>query len=208
MVGLTPTTGGTYNFDLVINSDVSGSAGSYNIGVSGAATARPSVTLSGAPDGYIGTTPFNVTSTFSEDVTGFTDTDVTVINGTANGVTGSGAVYTIAVTPDGGGDVSVAVPANAAFAASGAGNLASEVVTISNQSVTETQELIAGFMANRSALLISNQPNLRRIIFGAPRAGGFSFAAREGTLDFRLNSSSGEDVWYRLSGSQSTVNET
>ena len=52
-------------------------------------------------------------------MTGFEASDVTVANGTLEELSGSGAVYTAKVTPDGNGDVTVTVAADAAVAASG-----------------------------------------------------------------------------------------
>lgn len=44
---------------------------------------------------------FSVTATFSKSVTGFSLADITVVNGTASSLSGSGAVYTFSVTPSG-----------------------------------------------------------------------------------------------------------
>lgn len=69
VVDFTPTLGGAYSFDLLIESDVPGAEGDYTITVSGSAVARPTVVLSGVPEDYAGDTPFDVTVTFSESVT-------------------------------------------------------------------------------------------------------------------------------------------
>ncbi|MEL7091704.1 MAG: Ig-like domain-containing protein, partial [Pseudomonadota bacterium] len=58
--------------------------------------------------------PFDITVTFSEDVTGFVVGDIVVSNGTASGFAGSGAVYTATITPTADGLVTVDVPAGAA----------------------------------------------------------------------------------------------
>ena len=63
--------------------------------------------------------PLDVTFTFGTDVTGFDATDVTVENGTLGTLSGSGAVYAAAVTPNGDGDITVTLAAGAALAASG-----------------------------------------------------------------------------------------
>jgi hypothetical protein len=44
---------------------------------------------------------FSVTATFSKSVTGLSLADITVVNGTASSLSGSGAVYTFSVTPSG-----------------------------------------------------------------------------------------------------------
>ncbi|WP_419859627.1 Ig-like domain-containing protein [Candidatus Palauibacter sp.] len=79
--------------------------------------------IGGVPAAINSTSAFTATFTFSEDVTGFDTEDVTVTGGTKGAFTGSGADYTLAVTPAGNGaDVTVAVRANAAT--DGAGNAA------------------------------------------------------------------------------------
>ena len=61
-------------------------------------TTAPSVMLtSNAMNPQTG--PFTLTITFSEPVTGFAAGDITVSNGTLGTLSGSGAVYTIGVTP-------------------------------------------------------------------------------------------------------------
>ena len=64
------------------------------------------VALSGPPGAVDG--PFDVTITFTEEVTGFEVGEVTVAGGTVE-LTGSGAVYTATVTPDEEGTVTVDV---------------------------------------------------------------------------------------------------
>ena len=69
---------------------------------------------------------FTATFTFSEAVTGFVATDLTVTNGTASGFSGTGTTYTATITPDN-DDVMVTltVPAGAATDAAGDANTAS-----------------------------------------------------------------------------------
>ena len=84
---------------------------------------RPAVALSsGAPDPT--NRAFAVTLTFSESVSGLTLGDISVTNGGASNLRGSGAVYTFDVEPAAEGTVAVALPANAATDAAGNGNLA------------------------------------------------------------------------------------
>ncbi len=79
------------------------------------------------PETFTKLQPLNVTFTFGTDVTGFDASDVTVENGTLADLSGSGAVYTAKVTPDGEGDVTVTVAADAAVA--GNGSLAPRTAT-------------------------------------------------------------------------------
>lgn len=89
----------------------------------------PSVTLDPVAPGVTG--PFTVTATFSEKVTGFDATDVTLVNGTAGAPVSSdgGKTYTFTVTPAADGAVSVAIPADAAFNTGNNGNTASNTIT-------------------------------------------------------------------------------
>ncbi len=85
----------------------------------------PSVTVtrSDAAPLRIGT-PIPVTATFSEPVFGFTVDDVSVKNGAAGNLAGSGAVYTFDVTPNAVGEVTVDIAAGVAADADGNGNTA------------------------------------------------------------------------------------
>ena len=90
----------------------------------------PSVTITGVPTG-VQNSAFDVTVTFSEDVTGFTASDIALTNSggtdtvvaTAT-VTGSGKTYTATITPTGEGTLGIQVPADAAVdAASNGGEI-------------------------------------------------------------------------------------
>lgn len=66
--------------------------------------------------------PFDVTITFSEAVTGFTATDISVAGGTASGFSGSGAIYTLTVTPAANADGNAVVSIAQGAAQDSAGN--------------------------------------------------------------------------------------
>ena len=76
----------------------------------------PSVTITGAPEG-VQNGAFTVTIRFSESVTGFEATDITLSADATATLTGSGASYTATITPvdNSEGDVSIQVPADVAF---------------------------------------------------------------------------------------------
>jgi hypothetical protein len=63
---------------------------------------------------------FPVTITFSESVTGFAAGDLSLTNASASAFSGTGAVYTVTITPSANGQVTVGVAAN--VAQDGAGN--------------------------------------------------------------------------------------
>lgn len=88
---------------------------------------NPTATLSTA--NAIVTDPYTINVNFSEDVTGLTDSDFTVVNGTASSLSGSGAAYTVLITPTAAGDVEVTLPLDAANAtAGGLGNVSSSTL--------------------------------------------------------------------------------
>ncbi len=74
----------------------------------------PAVKISGVPARINSIAELNVTFTFSETVTGFNTGDIIVTGGTKGTFTGSGTIYTLAVTPSGSADVVVTVTANSA----------------------------------------------------------------------------------------------
>jgi hypothetical protein len=93
-------------------------------------TAIPTVTLSTAAPALVNA-PFTVTVTFSEAVTGFTNTDLTITNATAGAPqTTNNITYTVLVTPATEGTVSIQVPANAAVNIGNNLNTASNTITL------------------------------------------------------------------------------
>jgi len=101
--------------------------------------------------------PINFTVVFSEDVTGFTNSDVT-LGGTAGATTatvnGSGDTYNVAVSGmTGDGTVTASIAANVATDASGNGNLAStstdNTVTFNAPAATETIEIVKATYSSR-----------------------------------------------------------
>ena len=83
----------------------------------------PTVSLSG-PQSVQGVNPFDVTIAFSESVTGFEQGDLSVSNGSATGLSGSGTSYAATITPASSGTVTVAVAAKVAHDLAGNGNQA------------------------------------------------------------------------------------
>ncbi|MFD2720682.1 putative Ig domain-containing protein [Hymenobacter monticola] len=76
----------------------------------------------GSNGGSTTTSPIPFTVTFSQSVTGFDASDVTVGNGSLSGFSGSGSTYTFNVTPSANGAVTVNVLANAAVDANNTSN--------------------------------------------------------------------------------------
>ncbi|MBX9585577.1 MAG: FG-GAP-like repeat-containing protein [Gemmataceae bacterium] len=130
---------GTYPV-TVTATDAAGNAGtSTAAGALVVDTTAPATTVtSDAPD-PTNDAPIPFTVAFSEDVTGFTATDVTVTNGTASNFTAVDArTFTVDVTPAGQGAVTVAVPAGAATDAAGNGSTAAAAVARTFDTVAPT----------------------------------------------------------------------
>jgi hypothetical protein len=101
-------------------------------------TTAPGVTLTTSANNPTNTSPIAFTATFAASVTGFTLGDITVTNGTASNLQGSGTTYTFDVTPTADGDVEVSIAAGVAQDAVGNGNTASNQVTISYATTAPT----------------------------------------------------------------------
>ncbi|WP_193609807.1 beta strand repeat-containing protein [Nocardioides lijunqiniae] len=134
---ITPTGDGPVTIDLP-----AGSARDDAANTSTAATrlsrtvdsTRPTVTMS-APVGPLHGA-FDVTAEFSEPVAGLSVSDFSATNATVDSVSGSGAGYTVTITPDAYGDVSLDLPAGAV--ADAAGNTNTAAVTLTRSVVMPT----------------------------------------------------------------------
>ena len=92
--------------DAAMNLNTAGSSSTFRVDVDG-----PTVTFnlpSGTPSGT-----FDVTIRFSENVTDFVRSDISVHNGTLDALTGSGRVYMATITPTASGDVVFGIDADA-----------------------------------------------------------------------------------------------
>ncbi|WP_415064362.1 Ig-like domain-containing protein [Bdellovibrio sp.] len=97
----------------------------------------PTVSLSSSAPLNTPTSPISFTVTFSEPVSGFATTDLTVSNGTVTQFSGGPAVYAVEVTPLLQGAVSLDVGANKAHDSAGNGN------TMAAASVSRTFDSVA-----------------------------------------------------------------
>ena len=97
----------------------------FSVGLAaGQSNTGPTVTISGPTDVQTTAFPFSVKITFSESVTGFEQTDVTVGNGSIFSFAGSGATATLLIEPTASGTVTVDVAAGVAVDDDGNGNTA------------------------------------------------------------------------------------
>ncbi|MEE9168108.1 MAG: Ig-like domain-containing protein [Candidatus Neomarinimicrobiota bacterium] len=98
----------------------------------------PTVSISSSESSPTNVSPIPVTVTFSESVTGFSYTDVTVGNGSVSNFSGSGSIYRFDMTPTTDGVVTVDVPANAAEDAAGNGNAAATQFSVTYDATAPT----------------------------------------------------------------------
>lgn len=123
-VQVTPSGIGTVTLSLPAGR-CADTVGNTNASASGSTVydnAQPTCTIT--PNGTsTNASPIIFTVTFNKSVTGFTSSSVTVTNGSVSSVAGSGAVYTVNVTPSADGTVTVSVPAGRVTDSSGNGNL-------------------------------------------------------------------------------------
>ena len=153
---IAPSSSGTVTVDVAAGAAVDARGHLNSAAVQYAVTAdldAPSVRLDG-PQSVAGLQPFDVTATFSEAVTGFEQSDISVSNGAVTAFSGSGSSYTAAVTPSSSGTVTVAVAADAARDRVGRGNpgtmlLVQVVLPVSIQSVNQAP-VFDGGSAQRS----------------------------------------------------------
>lgn len=171
-------------------------------------TTGPRAEILDAPDSFAAQASFEIRIVFTEPVTGFDVSDLSLTNAEASGFTGMGTTYHVDLRPSGAGDVTVQVPADVAFDGAGNGNEAAVPVQVGNRTVNETQAQIAGFMSVRANHLVSSQPDLS-CHFGNRCGGGrFDAQATQGALSFDLATRQDWPVWFALSASRSTVGAT
>ncbi len=186
--------GTTYTFDLTspqegpVTVDVAGGSAQDAAGNGNTAatrltrtydSVRPSVTLGSAVSDPTNASPIAVTVTFSEAVADFALGDLTVTNGSASNLTGSGTSYSVDITPAGQGLVSVDVDAGVAHDAAGNGNTAASTLSRTFDSVRPLVDLTttAGNPTNVSPIPVT-------ITFSKP-VSGFTeadLAASNGSL--------------------------
>ena len=180
---ITPASDGTLTIDVAANAaaDASGNGNSAaSQAVASYDNSGPSVIIEDAPTTVASGNAFNVQINFSESVTGFELGDMSVTNGSASSLAGNGASYTLNITPNAKGDITLNVAANAAVDAVGNPNTAAQTVTIScatgcseTKTVQYTQRSIRAFASNRVVKITGAGPKLSRRVTGSG-TGGFS----------------------------------
>ena len=109
--------GGSVTYSISGFSDQAGNSGSTVTTGSGSVTfdkTRPTISsISSSANNPTANSPIPVSITFSENVSGFTLSDISVSNATVSNLSGSGSSYTFEVTPTANGVVTVSVGADA-----------------------------------------------------------------------------------------------
>jgi hypothetical protein len=126
-IDITPTGQGAVTVDVAagVATDAAGNGNTAATQLSRTYdTVSPTTTLFSTTTNATNASPIPVTITFSESVTGFDAGDITVTNATKGTLSGSGASYSIDITPSGQGAVTVNVAAGVATDAAGNGNTA------------------------------------------------------------------------------------
>ena len=135
--GSTPCSSGSFSTTLDVSSLADGNGIAVkasqtdragNLGSASATSIKdvtvPTVSLSTMVADPTNSSSFTVTVTFSEDMTNFTQDDLSVTNATVSAFAGSGAVYSFTLTPSANGLVTVDVAAGVATDVVGNGNTA------------------------------------------------------------------------------------
>jgi hypothetical protein len=150
----------------------------------------------GASGSSTGTSPIPFSVTFSESVTGFIASDVTVGNGTLSSFSGSGSFYTFNVTPAASGSVTVNVPANVAQDAVGNLNTAATQFTITYNPPSTTVSSVTRLTPSPTATTSVSY----RVVFAASVTGLT-------TSNFSVTSTTGASV-ASVAGSGTTYTVT
>ena len=139
-IRVTPTGKGVANITIKIAPRVGNGVGaetSHTFKVT--VTQTPRLTINRADEGAI-TGPFAVTFGWSEPVTGFAPTDVTVTGGTLSGFAGSGSSYTGTITPDStlapGSSITVQVSESVVANSDGVNNLQAQETFAITEAIT------------------------------------------------------------------------
>ena len=128
---LTPTSEGSVSVQVKSNAVQTFAAGAGNTvsnTLSRAYYAPATVTLSTSSSSV--TAAFSVSASFSKSVTGFALADISVTNGTASNLSGSGSNYTFDITPSAYGSVSAQINSATVSGANGENNSASNLLSV------------------------------------------------------------------------------
>lgn len=127
---------------------------------------QPGVTITSSATNPTSTSPIPIVFTFSESVTGFAAADITVANGTKGALSGSGASYSMNVTPTAPGAVTVDIPANGAQDGAANQNTAATQFSINFDNAVPTVTLSSTTSANTNDSPIPVTATFSKAVFG------------------------------------------
>ncbi|MEE2527394.1 Ig-like domain-containing protein, partial [Hyphobacterium sp. HN65] len=136
---ITPTADGQVTIDVAANIALDAASNPNTAATQFTVTndsSPPTVTITGPTGPVAGA--FTATITFSKTVTGFAIGDISVGNGSASNLSGSGTTYTATITPTTDGQVTVNVSAGAAQDAGGNANTAAIQFAVTNDETAPT----------------------------------------------------------------------
>ncbi len=127
----------------------------------------PTVVLSTVTASPTNLSPFSVTATFSEPVTGFLVGALSVTNGTADNFSGvdGDSVYTFDITPSGQGPVSISVPVSSAQ------DLASNFNTTPSNTLSVTYDTVPSVLAEVTPVAVLGTDTTPNYTFSSTKAG-------------------------------------
>jgi len=146
----------------------------------------PNVMISTSTTKHNGSTGFIATVTFDKPVKGFVDGELVATNATIGPLspnTGTGSVFTAAISPRSPLDVVLSVAAGVAQDMGGNTNKAANEVTVKGTIIEHTQRVISSFMQSRAHHIFNSQQDLKGFITGDNLGG----PGRLGNLAFRAN---------------------
>ncbi len=126
----------------------------------------PTVTITGAPARLLDETPFTITVTFSEAVTGFTQPDIAVTGANITAFAGASPTYTAEITPVVATPITISISERAAEDAFANPSAASGVISITNAALTAIEEMIVTMAETRTRSTMSAQPKISRFLLG------------------------------------------
>ena len=173
----------------------------------------PTVSISANQNSPTTATSITYTITFSESVTGFTQDDIQVTNGTKGAFNGSGNKYTLVVTQSSSTTQTVKINANVCTDTAGNGNSASNTLTIEiNRRQTLTINPNGGkYNGTTSQTYISQDPNTKYTLSNPTPPSGYIvyFDGNGGTpRTGSINSTKSFSNWSHTSGAGSLSGNT
>jgi hypothetical protein len=154
---VTPSQNGAVTVDVAagVSQDAAGNGNTAALQLSRTFDSQnPTVTITSTAPNSTNASPIPVIVTFSKPVTGFAIGDVTVGNGNAGSLSGSGTTYTLSVTPSAQGAVTVNIAADVAQDAAENGNLAAVPLTRTYDTAAPAAVISSGVSSPTNALPI------------------------------------------------------